>query len=80
MRQSLYNMNASTLRFSPIGSFLAQGDVFTAVNAPYVRNDVTASAGANTGLSEMIFFQVREPSPALCMGLALGVVSLSRRR
>ncbi|HWB03656.1 MAG TPA: discoidin domain-containing protein [Verrucomicrobiales bacterium] len=60
-------------------SGMALGDTFAPINARYVRYDVTASgAGLNTGLSEIYFYQVPEPSSAAL--LLAGVLLMRRRR
>jgi len=65
-------------------SYTASGwgydQTFAAVNARYVRLDATATAGVgnNSGISEMIFYTVPEPSSAL-LGL-LGLAFIVRRR
>lgn len=57
---------------------MAAGDVFPGVSARYVRFDVTSALGNNTGISEIVFYQVPEPSAlGLC---AAGVVALLKRR
>jgi hypothetical protein len=57
---------------------MALGDVFPGISARYVRFDVTATGGANTGISEMVFYQVPEPSAlGVC---AVGLLALLRRR
>jgi hypothetical protein len=59
---------------------MAMGDTFASINARFVRYDVTASAGGlNTGLSEMYFYQVPEPSSAATLLLA-GTLLMRRRR
>jgi hypothetical protein len=63
-----------------LNSAMALGDEFAPILARYVRYDVTAAAGANTGLSEMIFYQVPEPSSLAVTLLAAGAVALRRRR
>jgi hypothetical protein len=63
---------------SYLSTGMALGDVFPGVSARYVRFDVTSSAAANTGISEMVFYQVPEPSSlGVC---AVGLVALLRRR
>ena len=58
---------------------IATGDVFASpVSARFIRFDVTANLGANTGISEMVFYQVPEPS-AIGM-LLLGMAVVLRRR
>jgi len=59
-------------------STIGSSDVFAGINAQFVRFDVTANAGANTGVSEMSFYQVPEPS-SLALG-GLGITLLVRRR
>ena len=64
-------------------STLGASDVFNGVSAQYVRFDVTANLGgpnANTGISEIVFYQVPEPSlgAMLCCGL-LGFIARRRR-
>jgi hypothetical protein len=60
-------------------SGMAQGDTFAPINAQYVRYDVTNSAGGlNTGLSEIFFYQVPEPSSAML--LLSGALLFRRRR
>lgn len=60
---------------------IALGDEFAGINARYVRYDVTASSGANTGLGEVIFYQaIPEPSVAASLALALGAWAARRRR
>lgn len=68
----------ATQSFTPSG--WGYGETFAAVNARYVRFDATATAGAlnNSGISEMIFYTVPEPSSAL-LGL-LGLAFIVRRR
>ena len=57
---------------------MAVGDVFPGISARYVRFDVTSAIGSNTGISEIVFYQVPEPSAlGLC---AAGVVALLKRR
>jgi hypothetical protein len=55
---------------------MAMGDVFgAAVSARYIRFDVTSNLGgpsANTGISEIVFYQVPEPA-----GLASFVLGIS---
>lgn len=63
-------------------SGLGASDVFaTPVSARFVRFDVTANLGgpaANTGISEITFYQVPEPSTTAL--LSLGLLAASRRR
>jgi hypothetical protein len=57
---------------------MAVGDAFPGVSARYVRFDATSATGSNTGISEIVFYQVPEPSGlVLC---AVGLVALPRRR
>ncbi len=72
--------NGDDVTRSYTNSAMALGDSFAALNAQFVRFDVTAAAGANAGMSEIIFYQVPEPSSLLCAGLALGAAALRRRR
>lgn len=57
---------------------MATSDVFSAIPARFIRFDVTSNLGgpaANTGISEMVFYQVPEPGVAafsVCALLALG--------
>jgi hypothetical protein len=61
-------------------SGMALGDTFAPINARYVRYDVTnSSGGLNTGLSEIMFYQVPEPSSAAVLALA-GALLMRRRR
>lgn len=61
-------------------SGMALGDTFAPISARYVRYDVTSSAGGlNTGLSEIFFYQVPEPSSAAVLLLA-GAMLMRRRR
>lgn len=70
-----------TRSYTNTSNAMALGDEFAAINAQYVRYDVTGIAGGvNTGLSEMIFYQVPEPSSLLCAAMALSAVALRRRR
>jgi hypothetical protein len=74
--------NGDDITRSYTNSAMAKGDVFAPINARFVRYDVTANAGgpaANTGMSEMIFYQVPEPSAALLF-LTLASLSTLRRR
>ncbi|MES2707315.1 MAG: hypothetical protein V4726_12005 [Verrucomicrobiota bacterium] len=62
---------------------MASSAEFAAINARYVRYDVTAKSGAgvNTGLSEMIFHTpVPEPSAVIAGLAALTGLALRRRR
>jgi hypothetical protein len=60
---------------------IATGDVFTTpLQARYVRFDVTANAGANTGMTEMVFYQVPEPSVLGLIGLAIAPLLRRPRR
>ena len=61
-------------------SAMALGDVFAAVPAQFVRFDVTSNIGANTGISEMVFYQVPEPSAVTFVGLGLAGMIIGRRR
>lgn len=73
--------NGDDVTRSYTNNAMALGDAFAAINAQYVRYDVTGIAGGvNTGLSEVIFYQIPEPSSLVCLGMALGAVSLRRRR
>lgn len=68
----------TTKDYTGKGSNLTQSDLFTgAINARYVRYDANGGTG-NTGLNELIFYQVPEPSAALLGGL--GMLCLLRRR
>jgi hypothetical protein len=62
---------------------MGASDVFNGVSARYVRYDVTANLGgptANTGVSEVVFYQVPEPALAGLFGLGvLGMVGRRRR-
>ena len=57
---------------------MAVGDAFPAISARYVRFDVTSTAAANTGISEMVFYQV--PEPSALGACAVGLIALRRRR
>jgi hypothetical protein len=57
---------------------MALGDVFPGIPARYVRFDVNSSLGANTGISEMVFYQV--PEPSALGACAVGLLALLRRR
>ena len=62
-------------------STVALGDVFSALPARFIRFDVTANLGglnANTGISEIVFYQVPEPSSVAL--LSLGLIACARRR
>lgn len=62
-------------------SAMAMGDAFSPISARYVRYDVTATAGppnANTGASEIVFYQI--PEPTMGSLVALGCCGLMRRR
>jgi hypothetical protein len=63
---------------SYVNSAMALGDVFPGISARYVRFDVTASAAANTGVSEMVFYQV--PEPSMTGACAVSLLALLRRR
>jgi hypothetical protein len=60
-------------------SAMAIGDVFAPVSAQFVRFDVTSNLGANTGISEMVFYEVPEPSTLTSL-VALGLAGMLRRR
>ena len=64
-------------------SNMAMGDVFgAAVSARYIRFDVTSNLGgpsANTGISEIVFYQVPEPAGLASLALGISVV-LTRGR
>ncbi len=56
-------------------------DVFAGISARFVRYDVTSNLGgaaANTGISELTFYQVPEPSTVAL--LSLGLLTAARRR
>ncbi len=59
-------------------STVALGDVFTAIPARFIRFDVTANLGANTGISEIVFYQVPEPSSVAL--LSFGMIAFLQRR
>lgn len=62
-------------------SGFAVGDEFASVQARFVRFDVTASNGLNTGASEFYFYQtVPEPTSSLAALLGAGGILLRRRR
>ncbi|HEX2748406.1 MAG TPA: discoidin domain-containing protein [Verrucomicrobiales bacterium] len=72
--------NGDDVLRSYTNSGMALGDAFAPINARYVRYDVTNSAGGlNTGLSEIYFYQVPEPSSAAALTLA-GALLARRRR
>src|SRR6185436_15656326 len=47
---------------SYVNANMALGDEFAPISARYVRFDVTGNNGLNTGISEIMFYQVPEPS------------------
>lgn len=53
---------------------------FGAINARYVRYDVTGNAPTNAGVGDMIFYTIPEPSIALLGGLGSLGLLLRRRR
>ena len=64
-------------------SGVALGDAFSAVQARYIRFDVTANSGAataNTGMSEIVFYQVPEPGSAALFATAMLGAAIRRRR
>lgn len=59
---------------------MATGATFAATNARYVRYDVTSIAGGlNTGLSEIYFYQVPEPSAVMLILAGIGLAGRRRR-
>jgi hypothetical protein len=63
-------------------SAMALGDTFAPILARYVRYDVTAlgGPGVNTGLSEIAFYQIPEPTIAGLAGFGWFGLILRRRR
>jgi hypothetical protein len=61
-------------------SAMAIGDVFAPVSAQFVRFDVTSNLGANTGISEMVFYEVQVPEPSGIGLLAAGAATGMMRR
>ncbi len=61
---------------------IALGDTFAPISAQYVRFDVTANAngGANTGLNEVLFYAIPEPTGVTLLGASAGLLLLRRRR
>jgi hypothetical protein len=72
--------NGDDVLRSYTNSGMAMGDAFAPINARYVRYDVTNSAGGlNTGLSEVYFYQVPEPSSAAVLTLTAALLMRRRR-
>jgi hypothetical protein len=78
---STFSSPLATLSFTPGATGWGYSQNFAAVNARYVRLDATAVAAVNnnSGVQEMIFYTVPEPSSLLLAGLAV-FLPLARRR
>ncbi|MEO8353377.1 MAG: PEP-CTERM sorting domain-containing protein [Chthoniobacteraceae bacterium] len=67
--------------YNPTG--IGLGDEFAGVPARYIRFDVTDSNtafGQNTGISEISFYQIPEPSSLALLGMGVLGLSIRRRR
>lgn len=75
-----FGTGVTTLSYAPGNQVWGFSDEFDAVDARYARFQVTAADAANSGMQEIIFYAIPEPSTSVALLGGLGLFAFARRR